>query len=102
MDARDGEILILHASCGGGHKSAARALARAFAEADPTVPVRVVDGLDGMSPSFRRFYTGSFEASVAHAPSVYGAFFRLTKNLDRSPVFRAARGLTNRLQCEEL
>jgi processive 1,2-diacylglycerol beta-glucosyltransferase len=102
MSANDGEILILHATCGAGHRSAARALAKAFAAADRSVPVRVLDALDGVTPRFRRFYTGSFEATVEHLPSVYGAFFAITKDLDRSPVFRAARGLTNRLNAEEL
>ena len=96
------EILILHATCGGGHKSAARALEKAFHEADATIPVRVVDALDFMSPTSRKLYTGSFEVAVAHVPSVYGAFFEMTRNLDRSPVFRAARGVSNRINCEGL
>jgi processive 1,2-diacylglycerol beta-glucosyltransferase len=96
------EILILHATCGGGHKSAARALEKAFREADPTLAIEVVDALDGMNATSRKLYTGSFEVAVAHAPSVYGAIFSMTKNLDRSPVFRAARAATNKLQCEKL
>jgi processive 1,2-diacylglycerol beta-glucosyltransferase len=96
------EILILHATCGGGHKSAARALEKAFRQADPTLEIEVVDALDGMNATSRKLYTGSFEAAVAHAPAVYGAFFSITKNLDRSPVFRAARGVSNRIQCEKL
>lgn len=97
-----GEILILHATCGGGHKSAARALAKAFAQAEPGVEVKVVDALDGMTESFRKFYTGSFEATVAHTPGVYGAFFKATRDLDRSPVFRTLRGWSNRIQGEKL
>jgi processive 1,2-diacylglycerol beta-glucosyltransferase len=96
------EILILHATCGAGHKQAARALEKAFREADPTIEVRVFDALDGMNRTSRKVYQGSFEAVVGHAPSVYGAVFSMTKNLDHSPVFRAARGISNRLQCEEL
>jgi processive 1,2-diacylglycerol beta-glucosyltransferase len=90
------ELWILHASVGGGHKSAARALERALARRAPDLPVRVVDALDGMSDEFRRTYTGSFEVSVAHTPTFYGAFFRATRDLDRSAVFRAARTLHNR------
>jgi processive 1,2-diacylglycerol beta-glucosyltransferase len=96
------EILILHATCGGGHKAAARALERAFAEADPLVPTRVIDALDAMTPASRRLYTGSFEVAVAHAPALYGAFFAMTRNADRSPVFRAARGVANGVQCPGL
>lgn len=98
----DDGVLILHATCGAGHKSAARALEKAFRAADPTLAVEVVDALDGMNATSRRLYTGSFEMTVAHAPQVYGAFFSMTRNLDRSPVFRAARAATNKLQCEKL
>ncbi|MEZ0228556.1 MAG: glycosyltransferase [Planctomycetota bacterium] len=97
-----GEVLILHATCGGGHKAAARALEKAFREADPTLAVEVYDALDGMNGTSRKLYTGSFEVTVAHAPAVYGAVFSMTRNLDRSPVFRAARAASNRLQCDKL
>ncbi len=98
----DDGILILHATCGGGHKAAARALEKAFREADPTLGVEVFDALDGMNATSRKLYTGSFEVTVAHAPAVYGAVFSITRNIDRSPVFRAAREVSNRLQCEKL
>lgn len=94
--ARDGEVLLLHASVGGGHRAAARAVARAIAELDPARPVRVIDALDALSPAARRFYVRSFELSVAHAPGAYGAFFELTREVDRSPVWRAGRRLANR------
>jgi processive 1,2-diacylglycerol beta-glucosyltransferase len=90
----NGKILILHASCGGGHKSAARALAKAFAKSGRETITS--DALDGMSSPFRSFYTGSFESSVSHAPGLYGAVFTITRGLDRSPVFRAARGFVNK------
>lgn len=96
------ELWILHASVGGGHKSAARALARAFQLRDPGQRVRVVDALDGMSDEFKRAYTGSFELGVAHTPTFYGAFFELTKELDRSATFRAARTLHNRAHGQRL
>lgn len=93
---KNDELWILHASVGGGHKSAARALERALALREPGQRVRVIDALDGMTDEFRRLYTGSFEAGVAHTPTFYGAFFELTKELDRSAAFRAARTLHNR------
>jgi processive 1,2-diacylglycerol beta-glucosyltransferase len=98
----ENKILILHATVGGGHKSAARALAKAFSEADPTLEVQVVDALDGMSASFRKMYAGGFEKAVAHTPTFYGAFFKATRDLDRSPVFRFARHWSNRLQGRKL
>ncbi|MBI3723318.1 glycosyltransferase, partial [bacterium] len=79
----------------GGHKQAARALAKAFLAADPCREVRVVDALDEVRPTFRKIYTGTFDATVARTPSIYGAFFKATRNVDRSPVFRAARSVSN-------
>jgi processive 1,2-diacylglycerol beta-glucosyltransferase len=96
------DILIIHASCGGGHKAAARALENALREAAPRALVRVVDALAGVRSTFRRVYCGSFETAVSRAPRVYAAMFRATRNLDRSPVFRAARGLSCRLNAEPL
>lgn len=98
----NGELWILHASVGGGHKSAARALARALERIDPSAPVRVIDALDGMTGEFRRFYGGSFDLGVAHTPNFYGAFFHLTRDLDRSATFRAARALYNRAHGQRL
>jgi processive 1,2-diacylglycerol beta-glucosyltransferase len=102
LDMKNNELWILHASVGGGHKSAARALERALALREPGQPVRVIDALDGMTDEFRRLYTGSFEAGVAHTPTFYGAFFELTKELDRSAAFRAARTLHNRAHGQRL
>ncbi len=96
------EVLILQASCGGGHAAAARAVAKGFAQLEPGVPVRVVDALDFMTPGFRRTYLRSFELSVAYTPSFYGAFFSLTRDVDRSPVARAARALYNRTHGQPL
>src|SRR5690606_23180648 len=81
---------------------AARALARAFQRRDPAQAVRVVDALDGMTDEFRRLYTRSFEVGVARTPTFYGAFFRLTRDVDRSAAFRAARSLYNRTHGERL
>lgn len=97
-----GELWILHASVGGGHRSAARALARALQLRAPAQPVRVIDALDGMSDEFRRVYTRSFEVGVAHTPTFYGAFFQMTRELDRSATFRAVRTLYNRAHGQRL
>ena len=96
--AREGEVLVLHASVGGGHRAAARAVARAIDELDPARPVRVVDALDGVAPAARSLYLRSFELSVAHLPGAYGTFFELTRDIDLSPVWRAGRRLANRTQ----
>lgn len=96
------EVWVLHASVGGGHKSAARALARAFEQRSPETKVRVIDALEGMSLEFRRLYAGSFDVGVAHTPTFYGAVFHATRDLDRSAAFRAARTLYNRVHGQRL
>jgi len=88
-------VLVLHASCGGGHRAAARALVKAFGLVAPFVSVDVEDSLDHMSPLFRATYGRSFEAVVTHAPRIYGALFRATAELDRRSWFRAARSAWN-------
>lgn len=95
-------ILVVHASVGGGHKAAARAVARAIGQLAPDRQVEVLDALDGMSASFRAAYNGSFEVGVGHTPGLYGAFFDATRELDRSPAFRAARRLVNAAHAEVL
>lgn len=77
------QILVLHASTGGGHKAAAIALAKAFQVIG--CDVEVLDALDCMTPSFSSLYKGAFEAIVNNAPSAWGAAFDLTKNLDLIP-----------------
>jgi len=89
--------LILHASCGGGHRAAARALARALTLAAPDFPVEVEDALDHVPAAFRAAYVGGFEGVVRRAPRLYGAMFRATRNLDRRSWFRALRRFWNGL-----
>lgn len=97
-----GGILILHSTCGGGHKAAARAVARAIQHESPATAVRIEDALEGVHPRFRRLYVGSFEASVARVPRAYGALFRLSRNADRWRVFRLARRVSGRVSCSRL
>jgi processive 1,2-diacylglycerol beta-glucosyltransferase len=95
-------VLILHASCGGGHRAAARALATAFTGLDPSTEVSVVDALDGMSAGFRKIYRGAFDVAVSRLPLVYAAFFRASKNLDLYRGFRAARRVSSWLSAKRL
>jgi processive 1,2-diacylglycerol beta-glucosyltransferase len=89
------DLLVLHASCGGGHRAAAGALAKAFGTVAPAVEVDVEDALDHMSFPFRATYARAFEAVVTRAPRLYGALFRATANLDRRWWFRSLRSVWN-------
>jgi processive 1,2-diacylglycerol beta-glucosyltransferase len=63
-------ILLLYASVGTGHKSAAKALAEAFS-ADPANEVRIEDTLDYASAAFRLLYAQSFLSVTNHAPRLW-------------------------------
>ncbi len=91
------DLLVLHASCGGGHRAAAGALEKAFRAVAPGMGVEVEDALDHMSLPFRATYARAFEAVVTRAPRLYGALFRATANLDRRRWFRALRSAWNGL-----
>lgn len=90
-------ILIIHASAGNGHKRAAEAVARAYAEDRPGLfEVDVVDALDLAPARFKRFYVGSFESSVKRAPWLFGALFRASSEAARFRPYRALRRSFNR------
>jgi processive 1,2-diacylglycerol beta-glucosyltransferase len=95
-------ILILHASVGGGHKSAARALTREFATLHGSLDPRFVDAFDGADGVFRTVYTQLALLTMAHAPGIYGAVYRATHDLDGSGTFRKFRSAVNRSQTNRL
>jgi processive 1,2-diacylglycerol beta-glucosyltransferase len=70
-------VLILHASVGSGHESAARALAEAFS-CLPNCEARVEDALAFAPPVFRRAYTRSYLGMVARAPGLWQFYFEST------------------------
>ncbi len=75
--------LILTASIGNGHVTAAAALEQAMRQHD--MEVRTLDIIDLVSPAFRAWYKGGYEALVRRAPRLWGALYRLTDT--RSPLY---------------
>jgi processive 1,2-diacylglycerol beta-glucosyltransferase len=67
-------VLLLHASVGTGHASAAQALAAAFAR-QPGVEARVEDSLDYANKLFRQAYTQSFLKLSVQAPLLLKLFY---------------------------
>jgi len=63
-------ILLLYASVGTGHKSAAKALAEAFS-ADPANEVRIEDTLDYASAAFRLLYAQTYLSATNYAPRLW-------------------------------
>ena len=90
-------ILILHAAVGGGHKSAAQALAEAFAR-NPERVVRVEDTLDYGNALFREAYIRSYVQLSDKAPLLWKLFYETADTDDRELAIATnrLRGLVER------
>jgi processive 1,2-diacylglycerol beta-glucosyltransferase len=92
IDASSGEsrrcrILIMSASFGGGHRSAADALVRYYREHYPKdVETRVIDFFDEFMPGVNVLARFAYNQSVQFFPAGYGAFFELSNMLPTNPV----------------
>src|SRR5690348_12490399 len=95
--------LLLHATVGSGHRSAANALADAF-ERLPDSEVRVVDALDYASPIFRSAYARSYLELSQRAPIVWQMFYESTDNSDAEwgPLRDQLRGVMAELAVTKL
>ena len=71
-------ILIVSASTGTGHLSAAEAVRGAVVECDPQLPVEHVDLLELAPRWVRGIYGTGFEMVAARAPRVWGQVYRIT------------------------
>ncbi len=80
-------ILIMSASFGGGHRSAAEALVRYYQEHYPhQVETRVIDFFDEFMPGVNVLARFAYTQSVQFFPAGYGAFFELSNLLPANPV----------------
>jgi len=68
-------VLVLHATSGSGHQVAAKALASAMLELEPSAQVREVDTLVFASRFYRRTYVQSYNTMAARAPALWGALY---------------------------
>ena len=69
------KILLMHASAGAGHRRAAEALAKAFAQARPDFEVKVCDILGYTTPIFRKTYSQGYLDLVRRAPELWGYLY---------------------------
>lgn len=69
-------VLIIHASTGNGHLSAANAVDLALRELG--VETRVIDGLDFAPRAFRTWYGGGYEATVRMKPELWGWLYKIS------------------------
>ena len=88
-------LLILHASAGGGHRRAAEALAAAAAQRGlaPTV----CDILDFMPPLYRQTYAKGYLRLVRSAPELWGYLYAQSDRSAHTPVERRLRTAFNHL-----
>lgn len=70
-------ILILYASLGGGHLSAARALGAAF-ESYPSNTVQIEDALAYVNPLLKRGLTETYRQLSENAPNLYRLYYENT------------------------
>lgn len=68
----DGPILLLCASAGAGHITAACALEQSFRKQAPGVDVEVRDVLQAATAVFRTFYAAGYDAVVKYVPPLMG------------------------------
>jgi processive 1,2-diacylglycerol beta-glucosyltransferase len=93
-------ILILHASVGAGHKTAARALEKAF-RLRRVEHVWTKDSLEYGLKLFQELYTGSYLELSEKAPALWAYFYeRSDKN--ETELTKALRTLVDRLGVTEL
>lgn len=83
-------VLILHASVGSGHRSAALALQEAFRRR-PDTEARVEDTLDYATPLFREAYRRSYLDLTDRAPMLWQMFYQNTDISDPEAIELANR-----------
>ncbi len=95
--------LLLHASVGSGHRSAANALAEAL-DRLPDSEVRVEDTLDYASPIFSAAYSRSYLELSQRAPLIWQMFYESmdTTDSDWAPLRDRMRGLVAELAITKL
>jgi len=81
MNAKSEEsrkLLVITASVGAGHNSAASALTAALRSAAPQLQVQCLDAMDFVPKWFRAYYAGGFALAMSRLPRLYGLGYRLT------------------------
>ncbi len=90
------KALILHASCGAGHRRAAEAILAAAREAGTADKVVVRDVLDLAPVAFRRSYGGGYVRLVRHAPWLWGGLYAITDRPGPGAALRRALRMIDR------
>ncbi len=94
------KILIIHASAGAGHQKAAEALFAGLQKSEHQV--KLVDALDYTSPSFKKFYRGTYFFLISQFPSLWALFFNILDQDWIQPLARISRRFYNSIVAERL
>ncbi|MCY2931336.1 MAG: hypothetical protein NTV86_17980 [Planctomycetota bacterium] len=89
--ASDANVMVLTASVGPGHNSAARAIAEAYRRAGGG-EIEYVDVLDFTSRAFRAFYARGYAFGVSYLPKLYGVGYWLADRPQRVGLGAVERG----------
>ncbi|MCK4257673.1 MAG: hypothetical protein KAX49_01770 [Halanaerobiales bacterium] len=69
------KVMILSASTGGGHHSAANAISHAFEEIG--CKALIVDGIKAVSPLLDKIISDGYESSAKYTPKAFGRLYKL-------------------------
>lgn len=71
------KILILSATTGGGHMSAANALKEYIMSVDSTAEINIIDTIQAVSPTLNKAVTGGYVYLATKTPKMYGGFYKI-------------------------
>lgn len=67
---------MIYVSAGGGHRSAAMALAKAFQTTISSYDIKVIDALDYTNPTYKKMYVSAYLNMVKHMPELWGYIYK--------------------------
>ena len=71
------KVLVVYATGGMGHVTAAKAVVQAFSEKYPEVKVKNVDVLDYSDPIYKKVFVGGYNWVSSNKPGVWGKLYRI-------------------------
>lgn len=72
------KILILSATTGGGHMSAANALKSYIESIDSTSEINIIDTIQAISPTLNKAVTGGYVYLATKTPKMYGNMYKIS------------------------
>ena len=73
------KFLILYASYGGGHSSAAKSIKKYLEENYQDLEIELVDCMKYVSPFFEKITTGAYKSMAKSAPKLWGKVYKHSK-----------------------